>query len=48
MTSAIVTSEDRLVFLLGVNTGFVTGGAPDYRCIDFYRQRSSPGLHCAI
>jgi len=31
-----------------VNTGFVTGGVPDYRCIDFYRQRSSPRLHCAI
>jgi hypothetical protein len=48
MTSDIVTSSNRLVFLLAVNTGFVTEGAPDSRFIDFYRSRSSPKLHCAI
>lgn len=48
MTSDIVTWSDRLVFLLAVNTGFVTGGVPDHRFLDFYRSRSSPKLHCAI
>ena len=41
-------SSDKLVFLLGVNTGFVTDGEPDARYVDFYRQRSSADLHCAI
>jgi NADPH2 dehydrogenase len=48
MTSAIAASRDRLVFLLAINTGFVTGGVPDDRYIDFYRRRSSPQLHSAI
>jgi 2,4-dienoyl-CoA reductase-like NADH-dependent reductase (Old Yellow Enzyme family) len=48
MKSATVTSSGRLVFFLGVNTGLVTAGAPDYRYVDFYRKRSSPHLHCAI
>jgi 2,4-dienoyl-CoA reductase-like NADH-dependent reductase (Old Yellow Enzyme family) len=34
--------------LVGLNTGFVTRGEPDERCIDFYRTRSSKELHCAI
>jgi 2,4-dienoyl-CoA reductase-like NADH-dependent reductase (Old Yellow Enzyme family) len=48
MMSAIAALSDRLLFFLGVNTGFVTGGVPDYRYIDFYRKRSFPDLHCAI
>ncbi|WP_315720171.1 MULTISPECIES: hypothetical protein [unclassified Bradyrhizobium] len=46
--SDIATWSDRLVFLLAVNTGFVTRGAPDDRFLEFYRSRSSPRLHCAI
>ncbi|MEY8118494.1 hypothetical protein AB9F26_09545 [Falsihalocynthiibacter sp. BN13B15] len=42
------TLRDSLVFFLGVNTGFTTNGLPDSRFIDFYQQRSSPKLHCAI
>jgi NADPH2 dehydrogenase len=48
MTTATASWSDKLVFLLGVNTGFVTGGEPDARYIDFYSQRSSADLHCAI
>ena len=36
------------VYFLGVNTGFVSDGEPDARYIDFYRQRSSARLYCAI
>lgn len=35
-------------FLVGINTGYVTGGVPDQRYVDFYADRSSPALHCAI
>lgn len=45
---AIVALSDKLVFFLGVNTGFVTEGLPDARFVDFYQQRSSPDLYCAI
>jgi len=48
MTRDTVTSNDRLIFLLAVNTGFVTEGSPDSRFLDFYRVRSTPELHCAI
>ncbi|RUW75203.1 MULTISPECIES: hypothetical protein [unclassified Mesorhizobium] len=48
MKNDIVTLSDRLVFLVAVNTGFVTDGTPDHRFLDFYRGRSSPKLHCAI
>jgi len=40
--------SDRLTFLVGLNTGFVTNGMPDHRYVEFYRSRSSPELHCAI
>ncbi|MFA5966453.1 MAG: hypothetical protein WC804_20745 [Sphingomonas sp.] len=39
---------DRPVFFLGVNTGFVRGGLPDARFVEFYARRSSPRLRCAI
>lgn len=48
MTIATANWSNKLVFLLGVNTGFVTDGVPNARYVEFYRQRSSPGLHCAI
>lgn len=48
MTSVTAIWSDKLIFLLGVNTGFVTDGEPDSRFVEFYRQRSSPHLHCAI
>lgn len=48
MTSGTATSSNRLVFFVGVNTGFVSEGLPDERYIEFYRQRSSRTLHCAI
>lgn len=48
MTSATATSSNRLIFFLGVNSGFVSEGLPDARYIEFYRQRSSSTLHCAI
>jgi NADPH2 dehydrogenase len=48
MTTVITSWSDKLVFLLGVNTGFVAKGEPDARYVDFYRQRSSADLHCAI
>ena len=35
-------------FFLGVNTGFVSHGEPNSRFVEFYRQRSSEKLHCAI
>ena len=38
----------RLKFLVGLNTGFANHGEPDQRLADFYAQRSSPLLHCAI
>lgn len=40
--------SDRLIFFVGVNTGYLTAGQPDQRYIEFYRRRSSPQLHCAI
>lgn len=40
--------SNKLTFLLGLNTGFVSEGEPDERYIDFYRSRSSKELHCAI
>ncbi|MFC4257182.1 hypothetical protein GRI97_16320 [Altererythrobacter xixiisoli] len=48
MTHGIESSNDKLVFFVGVNTGLVTDGVPDQRFIEFYRARSSPDLHCAI
>jgi 2,4-dienoyl-CoA reductase-like NADH-dependent reductase (Old Yellow Enzyme family) len=48
MTNAIASSSGKRIFLLGVNTGYVTDGLPDSRYIEFYRQRSSRALHCAI
>lgn len=48
MTSDIRTLSDRRIFFLGVNTGYITDGIPDTRYIDFYRDRASPRLHCAI
>lgn len=48
MTIATASWSDKLVFLLGVNTGFVTNTEPDERYVGFYRERSSADLHCAI
>lgn len=39
MTTATASWSDRLVFLLGVNKGFVTDGEPDARYVDFCSQR---------
>jgi NADPH2 dehydrogenase len=41
-------SDDRLIFFVGLNTGYTTQGRPDERCVDFYRRRSSSALHCAV
>lgn len=41
-------SVNRLKFLVGLNTGYVTGGKPDKRYVEFYRRRSSLELYCAI
>ena len=41
-------SANRLKFLVGLNTGYVTDGKPDERFVEFYRRRSSSALHCAI
>ena len=49
MTPGTVTlSKRRLKFFVGLNTGYATHGEPDERLVDFYAQRSSPFLHCAI
>lgn len=48
MMNATVTLKNKRVFFLGVNTGFVHEGLPDQQFIQFYRQRSSAKLHCAI
>jgi NADPH2 dehydrogenase len=40
--------RSRQIFFLGVNTGFVCDGLPDEYFLEFYRDRSSPDLHCAI
>lgn len=39
---------NRLIFFVGVNTGYATREIIEERFIDFYRRRSSPALHCAI
>jgi 2,4-dienoyl-CoA reductase-like NADH-dependent reductase (Old Yellow Enzyme family) len=39
---------DRRTFFVGLNTGYIDGGAPDRRMVAFYEERSSPGLTCAI
>lgn len=39
---------DRLKFFVGLNTGYVTGGIPDKRLVEFYRRRCSVALHSAI
>lgn len=46
--SGTVPLSDKLVFFVGLNTGFVTNGEPDERYIDFYRSRSSKELYCVI
>lgn len=48
MNSGMVISDERRLFFVGLNTGYVTNGLPDQRCLNFYSQRSSTGLHCAI
>ncbi|QBQ11061.1 hypothetical protein DCC84_15580 [Pseudomonas sp. SXM-1] len=40
--------QNRKVFFLPVNTGFMKDTHPDDRCIDFYKSRSGNGLHCTI
>lgn len=40
--------KNKKIFFLPVNTGFSKNCTPDSRCIDFYRERSGRGLHCAI
>ncbi|WP_175506848.1 hypothetical protein [Bosea sp. CRIB-10] len=40
--------NDRRIFFLGVNTGFLADGKPDERYLRFYATRSSSSLHCAI
>lgn len=40
--------RNRLVFFVGVNTGYITEGLPDERFVEFYRRRASPSLYCAI
>jgi 2,4-dienoyl-CoA reductase-like NADH-dependent reductase (Old Yellow Enzyme family) len=47
-TDTDLSRVNRRIFLVGLNTGFVTGGEPDQRLIDFYADRSSPALYCAI
>ncbi|GEM_PF-1904909 len=46
--NATDTLKNRRTFFLGVNTGFVCDGVPDEHFLDFYSNRSSPDLHCAI
>lgn len=41
-------NTSRLKFFVGLNTGYVTNSVPDERFIEFYRERSSIDLHCAI
>jgi NADPH2 dehydrogenase len=48
MTNAIASLSGKRIFFLGVNTGYVANGLPDSRYVEFYRQRSSRVLHCAI
>lgn len=48
MMNDIGNSSDKRIFFLGVNTGYITDGLPDSRYVEFYRQRSSRALHCAI
>lgn len=38
----------KLIFFTGLNTGYLHNGEPDSRYIEFYRDRSSLALHCAI
>lgn len=41
-------NDRRLIFFVGVNTGFVRNEHPDARFVEFYRSRASPDLHCSI
>ncbi|MEE4210824.1 MAG: hypothetical protein V2I43_16360 [Parvularcula sp.] len=46
--NATATLKSKRIYLLGVNTGFVREGVPDEKFVEFYRERSSAALHCAI
>lgn len=48
MSSGTGIFDDRRLFFVGLNTGYVTGGLPDQRCLNFYSLRASPRLHCVI
>ncbi|WP_192036640.1 hypothetical protein [Halomonas sp. YLGW01] len=43
-----ISKNKSKTFFLPVNTGFSKNQTPDSRCIEFYRERSGNGLHCAI
>jgi 2,4-dienoyl-CoA reductase-like NADH-dependent reductase (Old Yellow Enzyme family) len=44
----VLLKPERLIFFVGVNTGYVTNCQPDQRLLEFYRLRSSPRLHCVL
>jgi 2,4-dienoyl-CoA reductase-like NADH-dependent reductase (Old Yellow Enzyme family) len=48
MNNGMAISDGRRLFFVALNTGYVTAGTPDRRCLDFYTQRASPDLYCAI
>lgn len=46
--NATATLKNKRVFFLGVNTGFTREGLPDNQFVEFYRERSSANLYCAL
>lgn len=48
MSGTLALSKDRLIFFVGVNTGYVNEGGLGEKFVDFYRRRSSSELHCTI
>lgn len=48
MMEDISALKNKMVFFVGVNTGYITEGLPDHRYVEFYRRRASPSLYCAI
>jgi 2,4-dienoyl-CoA reductase-like NADH-dependent reductase (Old Yellow Enzyme family) len=48
MLDIVASNRTRHRFFVGLNTGYVTDGEPDARCVEFYKRRSSPALFCVI
>ena len=48
MKTSVALERNRRIFFVGLNTGYASGGVPDRQFLEFYRQRISTALDCAI